>query len=140
MKNIIKTQLEWRDRMRFTGSSYSKYEIRLDAREINGGNGQGASPMELFLNGIAGCTAMDVISILQKMKQEVSSFNTFVSAERASEHPKVFTRLHIEYHFTGQDLDREMVEKAVDLSQEKYCPAIAMFKKVCPVDFSIKIC
>lgn len=129
----------WNQQMKFTGHSNQGFEIDLDAKPEAGGNGQGFLPMEMIANGLAGCTAMDVISILQKKRQPVRRFEVKIHADRAETLPKVFTNILIEYIVEGEGVDLAAVERAVQLSQEKYCPAIAMFKKVCPVDFKITL-
>ncbi|HSB66198.1 MAG TPA: OsmC family protein, partial [Anaerolineales bacterium] len=97
-------------------------------------------PMELIAIGLAGCTAMDTISILQKKRQEVTAFEVQVHADRASEFPKVFTHIVIEYILTGHHVDPAAVERSIELSATKYCPAQAMISKVCSVEhkYSIK--
>jgi putative redox protein len=104
-----------------------------------GGDDDGPRPMELLAIGFAGCTAMDVISILQKKKQEVTAFEVRVHADRAEEHPRVFTRIVMEYVVSGNKVDRTAVERAVQLSSEKYCPAQAMFKKIVPLELKITL-
>ena len=104
-----------------------------------GGDDDGFRPLELFTIGLAGCTAMDVISILRKKRQEVNSFEVKVHAERSDKHPKVFTHLMIEYVISGKDVSRDAVERAVDLSANKYCPAQAMLKQVAPMELKVTI-
>ena len=120
----------WKSNMSFDGSSDSGFTVPLGADPEVGGNNDGFRPMELIAIGIAGCTAMDVMSILQKKRQEVTSFEVLVHAERASEHPKVFTHLTIEYIIGGKNLSKEAVKRAVELSETKYCPAQSMFKQI----------
>jgi len=120
----------WKSNMSFDGSSDSGFTVPLGAGPEVGGNNDGFRPMELIAIGIAGCTAMDVMSILQKKRQEVTSFEVLVHAERASEHPKVFTHLTIEYIIGGKNLSKEAVKRAVELSETKYCPAQSMFKQI----------
>ena len=95
--------------------------------------------MELLATGLAGCTAMDVISILQKKRQEVTDFEVQVHAERASEHPKVFTSAVIEYFISGHNLDEAAVVRAIELSATRYCPAQAMFQNVFPMELKYHI-
>ncbi|MDP2964548.1 MAG: OsmC family protein [Pelolinea sp.] len=123
--------------MSFDGSADSGFSVPLGTVLDVGGDNDGFRPMELIAVGIAGCTAMDVISILQKKHQEVTSFEVRVHAERATEHPKVFTHLTIEYVIGGKNLLKDAVERAVELSGTKYCSAQAMFKKVAPMDLKI---
>jgi putative redox protein len=127
----------WKNKMSFDGSADSGFTVPLGTVTDVGGDNDGFRPLELIAIGIAGCTAMDVISILQKKREEVSSFEVRIHAERAAEHPKVFTHLTIEYVIGGKNLSKEAVERAVELSETKYCSAQAMFKKVAPMDLKI---
>jgi len=129
----------WNQQMSFTGHSRQGFAIPLDAKLEAGGNGEGFLPMEMIASGIAGCTAMDVISILQKKRQPVKDFEVKVHADRVESHPKVFSRILIEYIVTGDGVERDAVERAVKLSEERYCPAIAMFRKVCPLENKITL-
>lgn len=129
----------WKNRMSFEGTSDSGFTLPLGTTPAVGGDDDGFRPLELLAIGLAGCTAMDVISILTKKKQDVHSFDVQVHAERAEEHPKVFTHLTIEYILSGKNIDRNAVERAVDLSANKYCPAQAMFNKITPIDLVITL-
>ena len=129
----------WKQKMTFEGTSDSGFKVPLGTVPAVGGDDDGFRPLELLAIGLAGCTAMDVISILTKKKQAVRDFEVKVHAERAEEHPKVFTHLTIEYVVSGQNIDRSAVERAVELSETKYCPAQAMFKKIVPIDLMITI-
>jgi len=129
----------WKQKMSFEGTSDSGFRVPLGTVQALGGDDDGFRPLELLAIGLAGCTAMDVISILTKKKQDVRDFEVKVHAERAEEHPKVFTHLTIEYVVSGQNIDRSAVERAVELSETKYCPAQAMFKKIVPIDLMITI-
>jgi putative redox protein len=135
----MEAKVIWKGRMSFNGSADSDFTVPLGSSPLVGGDDDGFRPMELLAIGLAGCTAMDVISILQKKRQEVKSFAVRVHAERAGEHPKVFTHLTIEYLLSGKNLDRKAVERAVQLSEAKYCPAQAMFKQIAPIDLKITI-
>jgi putative redox protein len=95
--------------------------------------------MELMAMGLAGCTAMDVISILRKKRQEISSFEVKVDAERATQHPHVFTAIEITYILRGKRIDAVSVERAMQLSEEKYCPAQAMLRVVAPISLKYEI-
>lgn len=129
----------WKGRMSFDGSAESGFRIPLGTDPSVGGDNDGLRPMELIAIGLAGCTAMDVISILQKKRQDVVSFETRVHAERASEHPKVFTHVMVEYVLTGRGIDPAAVERAIDLSATKYCPAQAMIEKACQIEHTFEI-
>ncbi len=119
----------WIKNMRFDGTSNSGFTLPLDAKTEEGGACEGFRPMELIAIGLAGCTAMDVISILTKKRQQVSAFNVTVDAKRATEHPKVFTDIEIVYQITGKSVDPAAAERAIQLSEERYCPAQAMLSK-----------
>lgn len=125
--------------MSFDGSSDSGFVVPLGTDPGVGGDNDGSRPMELIGIGLAGCTGMDVISILQKKKQKITGFEVQVHAEKASEHPRVFTGIEVEYIITGEDIDRAAVERAVELSVTKYCPAQAMLSKAVPITHKITI-
>lgn len=129
----------WKNNLAFEGSADSGYIIPLDGSGSAGGEGKGFRPLELLAVGLAGCTAMDVISILQKMKQEVTNFEVKFSGDRSEEHPKVFTSIRLEYLITGKNIDRTAVEKAVNLSETRYCAAEAMLRKAAPIQSRITI-
>jgi putative redox protein len=130
----MEAKVTWNKRMTFIGSADSGFSVQLGADPSVGGDDDGLRPMELIAIGLAGCTAMDVISILTKKRQEVTAFETRIHAERAVEHPKVFTHLVIEYLIEGHNVDPAAVERAIQLSAEKYCPAQAMLEQACKID------
>jgi len=132
-------KVTWRGRMSFVGTSDSGFSVPLGTVPQVGGDNDGFRPLELTAVSLAGCTAMDVISILQKKKQKVSEFEVQVHADRADEHPKVFTKIQIHYKIKGEDISQEAVERAVQLSEEKYCPVQAMLKKIVPMELKISI-
>ena len=99
----------------------------------------GFRPLELLLAGLGGCTAMDVVSILEKKRQPFTSLQVNVTGERAAEHPKVYTRIHLEYVVTGDAVDARAVERSIELSQTKYCPATAMLGKAASITTSYRI-
>lgn len=125
--------------MQFTAVSDSRHEITLDSDSTVGGNDLGARPMELILMGLAGCTAMDVISIMRKKRQNVTGFEIVTYADRAANHPKVFTAIEIKYIFYGQDIDPKAVERSIELSETRYCPAQAMLALSAPITHSYEI-
>jgi putative redox protein len=131
--------LNWKGKMSFEGAGNSGFAQKLDTDPAVGGDNAGARPMEFIAIGLAGCTAMDVISILQKKKQDVKNFQVQVHAETANEHPKVFTRAVIEYLVTGKNIDPAAVLRAIELSAERYCPAQAMLSKAFPIALVYKI-
>ncbi|MDO9545590.1 MAG: OsmC family protein [Pelolinea sp.] len=129
----------WKEKMSFDGTADTGFLVPLGTTPSVGGDNDGFRPLELIAVGLAGCTAMDVLSILRKKRQELDTFEVRVHAERSEEHPKVFTHLEIEYVIGGKDISREAVERAVELSESKYCSAQAMFKKVAPINLKITI-
>ncbi len=135
----MEAQVHWQQRLTFTGTAASGFEVPLGSSPTVGGDDDGFRPTELVLIGLAGCTAMDVISILQKKRQDVTDFDVKTYAERATEHPKVFTHITVEYIVTGRNLDPEAVERAVQLSKEKYCTVNAMLSKAAPIEHKIII-
>ncbi|MGB8348024.1 MAG: OsmC family protein [Ktedonobacteraceae bacterium] len=116
--------------MRFDGEAGSGHHVTLDAAEGGGGQNAGFRPMELLLVGLAGCTGMDVISILRKKRQQVTAYEVHVSGRRAEENPMVFVEITVEHVVTGHQLQREAVARAIQLSEERYCGAGAMLGKV----------
>ena len=135
----MEAKVVWKERMSFTGFAESGFTIPLGTSPDVGGDNDGFRPMELLAIGLAGCTAMDVISILQKKKQEITGFEVQVHADRAEEHPRVFTKIGIEYIVNGRNVERTAVERAVQLSAEKYCPAQAMFGRIAPIELKITL-
>ncbi len=109
------------------------HKFKIDADEKFGGKDLGPRPKALLLSGLAGCTGMDVASILEKMKMHYDSFAVEVDATQTDEHPKVYKEIKIRYVFTGSELDRDKVQKAVDLSLTKYCGVTAMLSKTANV-------
>lgn len=133
-------KVSWHKGLSFTGSAAaSGYTLPLGADAKVGGLNDGFRPLELLAVGLAGCTAMDVISILEKKRQPVKAFEVRVHADQAEEHPRVFTRILIEYVVTGTGVEREAVERAVFLSETKYCPAQAMLRTAAPIESKITI-
>jgi len=134
------TKVTWKNRLTFTGSAPSGFTVPLGADPSVGGDNDGFEPMELIAIGLAGCTAMDTMSILQKKRQDITAFEVQVHTERAAEHPKVFTNIVVEYLVVGHNVDPAAVERAIELSATKYCPAQAMLVKACKIEhkYSIK--
>jgi putative redox protein len=127
-------KVTWKNGMTFTGSADTGFEVPLGAHPDVGGANDGFRPLELMAVSLAGCTAMDVISIVRKKKQEVAAFEVKVHADQQGEHPHVFTSIVIEYHFSGTDIEEAAVLRAIELSATKYCPAQAMLGKVVPME------
>lgn len=130
----------WSRGLSFTGSAAgSGFSVALGADAKVGGANDGFRPLELLLVGLAGCTGMDVISILQKKRQDITAFEVRAHAEQGADHPRIFTRISVEYVVTGRGVDREAVERAVELSETKYCAAQAMLGKSAALERSITI-
>lgn len=129
----MNAKVTWRERLSFTGSADTGFSVPLGAEVGVGGDEDGFRPMELIATGLAGCTAMDVISILQKKRQQVTDFEVEVHGVRADEHPRVFTEAEIEYHVAGHDVTEAAVVRAIELSSTRYCPGQAMLSKVFPI-------
>lgn len=135
----MRSELIWQQDLRFIGITESNHSLVLDTKKEVGGSESAPSPMELLSIALMGCTAMDVISILKKMKQQVEEFRIFFEAERADSHPKIFTKIKLIYQFKGKNLQYENIKKAIELSQEKYCSVIHMIKNTTPIQYEIKI-
>jgi putative redox protein len=129
----MNAKVTWKGRMTFTGVSDSGFEVPLGTTPDVGGDNDGFRPMELMAISLAGCTAMDVISILKKKRQDVTTFEVRVHTERADQHPKVFTSAEILYRVTGHDVDEAAVVRSIQLSAERYCPAQGMLARVMPI-------
>ena len=127
----------WKGGMAFTGVNDEGYLLPMDASAKVGGQDLGFRPLQLLAIGLAGCTGMDVISILQKKRQEVTGFNVTAEVERANEHPKVFSKIILTYAIKGKNLDPQAVERAVELSETKYCGAQAMLGKTAEITHKI---
>lgn len=135
----MKATVIWRGNMAFNGQTESGFPIQLDADSAAGGTNSGPRPMELIALGLAGCTAMDVIAILRKKRQEVTGFEVRVDAPRAEQHPKVFTNAVITYIVKGDNIAEESVLRAIELTTTKYCPAQAMLGQALPIDLYYEI-
>lgn len=134
-KHEVNTQ--WLNNMSFE-SEVNGHKILLDAAEEFGGQNKGPSPKPLLLTSFAGCTGIDVVSLLKKMRADFSDFNLKVTAELTNEHPKVYNRIHLVYQIKIAEMEREKMEKAVKLSQEQLCGVSTMLKKVCEVSWEIE--
>ncbi|MEA4813251.1 MAG: OsmC family protein [Anaerolineaceae bacterium] len=129
----------WKENMHLTGTADSGHIVQLDSSEISGGQNLGFRPMEMVAMGVAGCSSMDVISILRKMKVDFNAYEVQVEVSSAKDYPKVFTDMHFKYIVTGHNIQKEDVEKAVNLSETKYCQGIAMISKSAKITHEIEI-
>lgn len=128
--------VKWKKNMAFD-AEVNGHIIPLDADERVGGENHGARPKPLTLVALGGCTGMDVVSMLGKMRVQFDDLNVNVSGELTTEHPKYFHKIHIVYTFKGTDLPLEKIEKAINLSQDRYCGVTAMLDKVAEITFEI---
>lgn len=135
-KETVNTR--WLNNLAFE-SEVNGHKFIVDAEPEVGGDDKGPRPKSLMLSALGGCTAIDVISILKKMRVEVDSFNVRVEGDVTEEHPKHFTRMHVVYEFTGKDLPMDKLQKAVQLSEEKYCGVSAVYKKVIQMSSEIRV-
>jgi putative redox protein len=133
------TKINWLGGMSFTGTSDSGFTVNLGASTEVGGQNDGFRPLELMAVSLGGCTAMDVISITTKKRQDITGFEVKVHAEQAQEHPKVFTSAVIEYVITGHQVNESAVVRAIELSALRYCPAQEMLAQVLPIELRYQI-
>ena len=135
----MKATIKWLDGVSFVGESESGHAVVLDGPPDAGGRNIGMRPMEMVLVGMGGCTAFDVVSILQKARQPITDCRVELTAERADEIPKVFTRIHVHFIVHGHGLKEAQVERAVKLSAEKYCSASIMLAKTAEITHSLEL-
>jgi putative redox protein len=135
----MKARIEWKDGMSFLGESGSGHSVLMDGPPEAGGKNLGPRPMEMVLMGTGGCAAFDVVLILKKSRQDISDCIVEIEAERAMEEPKVFTRIHFHFIVTGKQLKPEQVERAINLSAEKYCSASIMLAKTAELTHDFEI-
>jgi putative redox protein len=135
----MEAKVIWKEQLSFTSTGSNGMTIPLTADSAVGGDKEGIEPMELVAIGLAGCTGLDVISILQKKRQDVSAFEVRVHAERATDFPKVFTHIVIEYIVAGHNVESAAVERSIELSETKYCPVQAMLRDVCSIEHKYTI-
>ena len=135
----MKVEVQWQDHMTFIGRPDSAFPVQMDADSSFGGTNNGVRPMEMIALGLAGCTGMDVISILQKKRQQVTRFEVRVNAPRSAEHPKVFINALITYIVTGKKVDESALRRSIELAATKYCPAQFMLAQVFPMELHYEI-
>jgi len=135
----MRVSVNWQSHMIFTGTAQSGFPVQMDADSNFGGTNAGIRPMEMLTLGLAGCTAMDVISILQKKRQRVTQFEVRIDAPRSPEYPKVITRATITYVVTGKNVDENAVLRSIELTATKYCPAQIMLEQAFPMDLHYEI-
>jgi putative redox protein len=135
----MRARVQWLDGRAFVGESGSGHAVVMDGSPESGGRNIGVRPMEMMLLGLGGCTAFDIVMILERMREKVTGLDIAIEGERATEDPKVFTRVRLIYKVTGHKLKPANVERAVNLSAEKYCSATAMFAKSATIEHSFEI-
>jgi putative redox protein len=138
MANKESVTTKWLNNMAFE-SEVNGHKIIIDAAPEVGGENLGPRPKPFMLAALGGCTGMDVISILKKMHVEVEKFNVIVEGNLTEEFPKHFYKMHVIYEFTGKDLPMDKLQKAISLSEEKYCGVSAVYRKVIELTSEIKI-
>ncbi len=137
VKNIVSTV--WKENMQFESDNPSGLNLVIDAGEESGGKGEGFRPKALMLSSLAGCSGLDVVSLLKKMQAEVTDFKIEVTAELTDEHPKFYNKVKVDYHFTDTALQPKKIQKAVNLSVTKYCGVMEMFRQFADVDIEIHL-
>ena len=131
--------VNWVDGLLMVGKSDSGHTITMDGPPESGGENLSVRPMEMLLLGVAGCTMIDVVTTLKKMRQDLSHLETKINAERATDHPKVFTDIHIQFILKGQNLDEKKIDKAITLSAEKYCSASIMLGQTATITHDFEV-
>lgn len=134
----MKVNIDWSGDMAFK-AEVNGFTLNIDADEKVGGKNTGPRPKPLLLAGLGGCTSMDVISILGKMRVVPEAFQVEVEAEQTDEHPKYYNKIHLKYIFKGKDLPMDKLEKAVNLSQERYCGVSLMLGKAAEITHEIVV-
>jgi putative redox protein len=135
----MKARIKWVEDVMFVGESGSGHTVVIDGPPEHGGRNLGIRPMELLLQGLGGCTAFDVMMILKKARQPVTDCVVEIEAQRAETEPKVFTRIHIHFILSGDGLSEKRVQRAIELSAEKYCSASIMLGQVADISHDYEI-
>ena len=135
----MKVAAQWKENMTFVGIPDSGFAVQMDADASFGGTENGVRPMEMIALGLAACTGMDVISILQKKRQQITQFEVRVNAPRSADHPQVFTSAVITYIVIGRGVDESAVLRSIELAATKYCPAQFMLAEVFPMELHYEI-
>jgi putative redox protein len=135
----MKARIKWVEQVTFLGETGSGHALVMDGSPESGGRNLGPRPMEMLLLGAGGCTSFDVIHILKKGRQQVTDCEVDIQAERATEDPKVFTKIHMHFVVSGRELKMELVERAIKLSAEKYCSASIMLGKTADITHDFEV-
>ena len=123
----------WKENMLFESDNPSGHSVLIDTSSENGGENKGLGPKALMLSSLAGCSGLDVVSLLKKMRAEVNDFKMVVHGELTEEHPKYYHKVAVEYHFYGSNLQEDKINKAVKLSVDQYCGVMEMFRQFAKV-------
>ena len=137
MNNIVTT--EWKGNMVFDSDNPSGLNLSMDSDEQFGGTKSGLRPKALMLSALAGCSGLDVVSLLKKMKVELEDFKITTTGELTEEHPKYYHTVNLDYHFYGKDLNEKKIEKAVNLSIDRYCGVFEMFRRFAKMNTEIHL-
>ena len=136
MKHVV--DMAWTDELAFE-ADLDGHRLIVDATKETGGNDLGPRPKKLMLAALGGCTGVDVIMILKKMKVEVEAFNVIIEADVTEEHPKHYNKIKVIYQFKGKNLPYDKLERAVKLSEEKYCGVTAVYRKAMEMEVEIRV-
>ena len=137
VKNIVSTK--WTQKSQFETDNPSGYKLTMFDKSQDNGDVVGFAPKALMLSSLAGCSGLDVVSLLTKMHAEVADFNIEVTAELTDEHPKFYNKVKVDYHFTDAELQPKKIQKAVNLSVTKYCGVMEMFRQFADVEIEIHL-
>lgn len=137
VKNIVSTK--WTQKSQFETDNPSGYKFTMFDKSQDNGDVEGFAPKALMLSSLAGCSGLDVVSMLTKMHAEVADFNIEVTAELTDEHPKFYNKVKVDYHFTDAELQPKKIQKAVNLSVTKYCGVMEMFRQFADVEIEIHL-
>jgi putative redox protein len=135
----MSTRVMWKGDMSFEAETESNHKVLLDLAEKSGGHDKAARPGELVLVSLAGCTAVDVVNILKKMREQLDHLEVIVNSEEVDKHPKVYKKIEMEYNFKGKNLKEENVQKAIQLSLDKYCSVKTMLEKTAEITYRYEI-
>ena len=134
-----KVTTTWKNKMLLESDNPLGKNLLMESGPDSGGSNQGLSPKALMLSSLGGCTGLDLLSLLKKMRVEIEDFKVIVNGELTEEHPKYYDKVSIDYYFTGTDLNEEKIKKVVSLSEERYCGVIKMFRAFAEVTIAIHI-
>jgi putative redox protein len=132
-----KVTTTWKNKMLLESDNPLGKNLLMESGPDSGGSNQGLSPKALMLSSLGGCTGLDLLSLLKKMRVEIEDFKVIVNGELTEEHPKYYDKVSIDYYFTGTDLNEEKIKKAVSLSEERYCGVIKMFRAFAEITIAI---